>query len=139
MEGNNREVEAFILEQDPLTRRTLLGLHQLLIPYPGITAKIAYRIPFYYRKSRICYLNPLKGGGVELAFTRGNELMDESGVLDSRGRAQVSGIRYNNPSEIDPARLNPILQQAILIDATSPYRSPKKKSRRSTGSSFDTP
>ena len=139
MEGNNREVEVFILEQETLIRRTLLCLHQLLMTYPGVTAKIAYRIPFYYRKSWICYLNPIKEGCVELAFTRGNELMDESGLLESRGRSQVSGIQYNNPSEIDPARLNPILQQAILIDGTSPYRSPKKKSRRSSGSSFDTP
>lgn len=128
MEGSNREVEGFILEQEPLTRRTLLGLHQLLISYPGITAKIAYRIPFYYRKSWICYLNPLKGGGVELAFTRGNELMDESGMLESQGRAQVSGIRYNSPADIDPDGLNPLLQQAILLDETVPYESKRKNS-----------
>lgn len=128
MEGSNREVEGFILEQEPLTRRTLLGLHQLLISYPGITAKIAYRIPFYYRKSWICYLNPLKGGGVELAFTRGNELMDESGMLESQGRAQVSGIRYNSPADIDPDGLNPLLQQAILLDEAVPYESKRKNS-----------
>ena len=128
MEGSNREVEGFILEQEPLTRRTLLGLHQLLMTYPGITAKIAYRIPFYYRRSRICYLNPLKGGGVELAFTRGNELMDESGMLESRGRAQVSGIRYNSPADIDTDGLNPLLQQAILLDETVPYESKRKNS-----------
>jgi hypothetical protein len=132
-------IEAFMEGQPAEIRPLLYQLHGLIASFPGVYGKIAYKIPFYYRKSWICYLNPLRGGGVELAFTRGNELHDESGLLEARGRTQVRGICFQRPSDIDTSLIEAWMQQALLLDAAVPYRSPAKRAGDPAGSSFDTP
>jgi len=84
-------------------------LHNLLISFPDIEPKLKYKIPFYYRKSWICYLNPIKKKGIELCFTRGNELSNTQGLLAARDRKQE------------------LLQEAFLLDETVPYQSKRKK------------
>ena len=79
-------VQDFILGYPGNEQKIMQYLNHLVMSFPGITGKISYRIPFYYRKSWICYLNLTKNGGVEFAFPRGNELSNEQGLLDSKGR-----------------------------------------------------
>jgi hypothetical protein len=43
--------------------------------------KIRFGIPFYFGRSWICYLNPIKNHKVELAFVRGNELSNIQKVI----------------------------------------------------------
>ena len=69
-------------------------------------------------------LNPIKNKGVELAFTRGKELSNIQGVLNSHGRNQVFGIRYHNVEEISSELLSEIIQEALLLDESVPYQSP---------------
>ena len=64
----------FIYNHEGPQRAIMLYLHELLVNEMGLEAKLRYKIPFYYRKSWICYLNPVKPDSIELAFTRGNEL-----------------------------------------------------------------
>jgi len=122
-----QEVEVFIEEQPEPTQGLLWYLHELLLSYPEVTAKMRYKIPFYYRKSWICYLNPLKKGGVELAFTRGNELSNEQGLLQFNGRKQVAGLAFAKIEAIPEAVLNEIVQEALLLDAEVPYASKRRK------------
>jgi len=35
-------------------------LHDILITYPMIETKIRYKVPFYFCKSWVCYINPIK-------------------------------------------------------------------------------
>ena len=109
-------------------QEVLQYLHNLLVSFPDIEPKLRYRVPFYYRKSWICYLNPKKTG-IELCFLRGNELSNSQGLLDARDRKQVSGIIFEKVADIPTETLLDILQEAFLLDETVPYQSKNRKKK----------
>ncbi len=100
----------------------MLYFYQLLSEQPGVIAKISFGIPFFNRKSWICYLSPRKGGGVELVFTRGNELSNLSGLLKAGNRKLVRGVVFNSLKDIPFGEINEIIQEALLLDEKVPYR-----------------
>lgn len=120
-------VNNYIDEAQMPERAVLQALHSYLTQLPGISVKINYGIPFYYRNSWICYLSCLKQGGVEIAFTRANELSNEQGLLDFRNRKQIAGIILHDIHEIRWTELREILQEALLLDDTVKYTVRKKK------------
>ena len=120
-------VEQFILDLDDPQKSIMQYLDDLLREYPEITPKIRYGIPFYYRKSWICYLNPIKDQGVELAFTRGNELSNAQGILQDKGRKQVMGMEVFGLSEVPVNELRQVVQEAIILDESVPYASKRRK------------
>jgi hypothetical protein len=120
------EVEDFIYQFEGSQRDTMLYIHNLLTVDMNLTDKIRFKIPFYYGRSWICYLNPTKDGKIELAFVRGNELSNEQGILDSKGRKQVYGIEFGKVSDIPIQQINEILQEAVLLDETTGYESKRK-------------
>lgn len=103
------------------------ALHDLICTYPEVTSKIRYKIPFYFRKSWICYINPLKKGGVELCFLRADELSNESGVLDFKERKQVAGITILNAEDLPEEKIITVLQEAFVLDEAVKYKHPKSK------------
>ena len=119
------EIEEFILQYEAEQKKILQNLHSIMSSYPGITGKIRYDIPFYYRKSWICYLNPLKNRSVEFAFTRGHELSNVQGILDARGRKQVSSIIFASVKEIPERTIHEIIHEALILDEEVPY-APKR-------------
>ncbi len=121
------EVENFIFEKEDHQQEILQFLHDLMLSYPEVTDKIRYRVPFYYRKSWICYLNPQKNGSIELVFLRGNELSNASGILNAKGRKQVAGIEIFNTKDIPLKALDEVILEALLLDETVPYASKRKK------------
>ncbi|MBE2218304.1 MAG: DUF1801 domain-containing protein [Ignavibacteria bacterium] len=123
------EVEDFIYQFDSSQRDVMLYFHKLLTNDLNLTEKIRFKIPFYFSKSWICYLNPLKNGKVEFAFVRGNELSNSRGILDSKGRKQVYSIEFGKVSELPVQEMNEIIQEAILLDETKPYESKRKLKR----------
>jgi hypothetical protein len=112
--------------ENPDQRAIMEHLHQMLTSLPGVTAALKFKIPFYYCHSWICYLNPEKKGGVELAFTRANELSNEQGLLDFRGRKQVGGIVFQKTKDIPEEAVLEIVQEALLLDEEVPYASKRK-------------
>lgn len=111
------KVEAFIYEQAEKERAILLYFHELFLSL-NLMPKIRYKIPFYYRKKWLCYLNPQKKGGVELVFLRGKELSNAQGILDDKGRKQVSGIFFSSVTDIPHEAVYEIIQEAILLEET---------------------
>ena len=122
-----KQVEDFIYQQPESQQIIMFYLHELMTQTLNLTAKIRYQIPFYYNKSWICYLNPQKKGGVELAFTRGNELSNEQGLLDFKGRKQVASVNFEKRADIDEHTLREVLMEAILLDEEVPYASKREK------------
>lgn len=120
------EVEGFIYQYEDNQREVLLYFHHLFTHELGLAEKIRFKIPFYYGKSWICYLNPTKDQKVELAFVRGNELSNQQGLLENNGRKQVYGIMIENLNEI-PKDLNEVIQEAILLDKSVAYGSKNKR------------
>jgi len=102
-------------------------LHDILITYPMIETKIRYKVPFYFCKSWVCYINPIKGNGVELAFLRANEFSYTIPFLDFKDRKQVAGITYHTLSDINEEVLHQVLEEALMIDDLIPYASKRKK------------
>ena len=123
-------VELFILDLEAPQRDVFEYLHDLILSnYPELTPKIRYKIPFYYRKSWICYLNPTKNGRVELAFLRGHELSNEQGLLQARNRKLVRGITFDSTISIPEEDLHEIIQEALLLDEEIAHASKHKKSK----------
>ncbi len=94
---------------------------------PEVVAKIRYRVPFYFRKSWVCYLNPIKNHGIEIAFIRGNELSNEQGILQAKNRKQVHGVEVFDYNALPLKALQEVIQEALLLDETIPYASKRKK------------
>lgn len=120
------KVVAFILDQTEQQAEVIQFLHDLMLSFPEITSKIKYKIPFYYHKSWICYINPIKNNQVEFAFTRGNELSNEQGLLDAKDRKQVMGITFERVKDIPVETLIEVIQEALVLDETIPYVSKRK-------------
>lgn len=96
----------------------------ILESIPGIREKISYGVPYYFRKTRICFIWPasIKAGpksGVMLGFCKGNKLSNEQGILESGGRKEVYALTFHNIKEIKPALIKEILYEAILVDGES--------------------
>jgi len=120
-------VEIYIDELEGEQKLIATALHALLLTFPEVTHKIRYKIPFYYRKSWICYINPIKKDGIELCFLRANELSNESGFLDFKKRKQVAGISFFNHNDVPLAAINEVLNEALLLDEEVKYISPAKR------------
>ncbi len=123
------QVESLIYEYEGKQREIMLFVHRWLTEEPNVKAKIRFKIPFYYRKSWVCYLNPKKNGAIEFAFTRGNELSNHQGILEAKGRKQVRSIEIFDVANI-PLGLTEIVQESLLLDEQVPYgskRRPKPK------------
>jgi len=122
-----KSVEGFFSELIGKQSEIAELLHQILEEELGLEPKLKYNIPFYYKKSWICYLNPVKGEGIELAFTRADELSNEWEILDFKNRKQVAGISIFNPKAIPLEALYATLQEAILLDEVKKYGKKRKK------------
>lgn len=112
---------------ESLERELSLQLYEHILSFPNLQAKIRYKIPFFYGKSWICYLNPLKVGGVEMAFLRANELSNIQGALDFKMRKQVAGITFQKLEDLNFDLITEILVEAIDLDMHVPYNVRKKK------------
>jgi hypothetical protein len=110
------KVEEYILDLPAPQRNIMQHLHELLLSYPEVSCKIRYKIPFYDRNSWVCYLNPIKNNGVELAFIHANELSNEQGLLDFKDRKQVAGMSLYKLDDIPTLEVHEILQEAFLVD-----------------------
>ncbi len=119
-------IENFIYQHEGEQRDILLYLHELLSEQ-NLLSKIRYKVPFYYGKSWICYLNPVKPDGVELAFIRGNELSNEQGLLDKKDRKMVAGITVTAIVDLPKTAVLEIIQEAILLDETVAYVPPGRR------------
>jgi len=118
------EVEEYIYGFEGETLEVMKFLHDLMMDQPGIHCKLSFKIPFYYRNSWICYIYPQRKGGIEFVFTRGDELSNEQGILDARGRKQVAGLMLKTLDDVPQESLLEVIQEAIILDESVPYKSP---------------
>ncbi len=108
-------VENYIYHREDPEKEIMIILHDLFLEM-GLVPKIRFKIPMYYHQSWICYVNPLKKGGVELCFLHGYKLDDPSGILDSKGRKIVCGISIRNPNQIAIKEISEFVLQSLNIE-----------------------
>lgn len=121
------EVDFFIADFSGEQKQLLQHFHNLLSKECELEEKIRFKIPFYFGRSWVCYLNPNKDGSVELAFPRGNELSNYHGLLEDKDRKQVRSVTYFKREEIPVDALRETIQEAILLDETVAYKSKRSK------------
>ena len=124
------EVEDFIYGYEGETLEVMKYLHELMMDHPGISCKLSFNITFYHRNNWICYIYPQKKGGIEFVFTRGHELSNEQCILEPRGRKEVAGILLKTLDDIPQESLFEVIQEAILLDESVPYKSPFSPNRK---------
>lgn len=112
-------VESFILNQAKENRELLLYFHNLLVSKYQLIPSIKYAIPFYSKNRWICYLNPLKSGGIELAFTRAREFPTSFPILEARGRKQIQGLVLKPNDTIPLEIIEKIVEAALALDSIS--------------------
>ncbi|MEO0528096.1 MAG: DUF1801 domain-containing protein [Bacteroidota bacterium] len=93
--------------------------------FPIYTERLAYNVPFYYHRSRICFIWPsavpwgnLKEG-VALGFCRANKLVGSKELLQIEETKTISRKIIHDVNELDEAyraELRFLLQEAYLLD-----------------------
>ena len=120
------DVQSFIERHEGQQRLILEYFRNVFVEELGLIEKIRFKIPFFFNRSWICYLNPVKNNGIDLSFLRGNELSNVQGLLEARGRVQVRSVTFYNLEDISRSLIDEIIQEAILLDETTPYASKNK-------------
>lgn len=84
--------------------------------------KLAYNVPFFYGKKRICLIWPAtipRGGikkGVLLGFCQGYRLQDPDHYLEKGTNKQVFYKVFISPEEINEQAIKKLLWDAVKVD-----------------------
>ncbi len=111
-----RTIEDYILGLEGQQKVIINVLHAHLMETTDLRSSISYGVPMYRRKGWVCYLNPIKKDGVEMAFMRGHRLSNEQGILDRKGRKLVAGIDLFDASRLPMEVIREIVQEALILD-----------------------
>ncbi|HEY9046574.1 MAG TPA: DUF1801 domain-containing protein [Ohtaekwangia sp.] len=92
-----------------------------------VQQKISNKIPYFYFYGPLCYFNPV-GEGIDIGFARGNELSNEEGLLEARGRKHVRSITFHSVAELEENEetLRHILNEAAILNE---YHFKRKKQK----------
>lgn len=90
---------------------------------PNCHERLSYNVPYYYLRSRICFIWPssvtwgkVKLEGVQFGFCKGHLLNDEMDYLEKGNRKEVFVKTFFKPSDIDVDLLKAYLFEAIVVD-----------------------
>jgi hypothetical protein len=125
-------VQGYITTQPEPHRQIMTILRSWVLDLgPHTQEKISYKIPFFNFYGPICYLSPNKEG-VDLSFTRGRELDDESKLLDARGRKEVKSITFFSVAETEEHEdeIRRLLNEAAILNEYHARQKQKKKKKQ---------
>jgi hypothetical protein len=124
-------VDDYILQvEHPNQQKIMRQLHQVFCTYPSLQPLIRFKIPFYYQRTWVCYLNAVKPNKVECVFVRGRELLHQHPLLEARGRVMVKGIMIEKLDDDLLTLVLEILHEAMELDAQKPYGFKKNTTAR---------
>ena len=95
-----RTVDEYI-ESLPDNKREICELlrEMILENVPGLEEKLSFKIPFYHYFGMFMYLNNTREG-VDLAFCRGKDLLNEFPQLSLKNRATIATITIVTKKDI---------------------------------------
>ena len=108
-------VEDYICDRPSEEQRIWQYLHEIILSFPAFQARIRYKIPFYYQRSWICYLNPVKEG-IEINFLHGYQMEDPYELLKAKGRKMVKGWTIKTIEDIKEECLLYYLEASLAFD-----------------------
>jgi hypothetical protein len=86
------------------------------------TEKLAYNVPCYYGKKRVCIIWPasVPGGGfktgVLLGFSQGYKLKDPARYLSHGTNKRIYYKIFHSPDGIDEKAIRSLLKEAVVLD-----------------------
>lgn len=110
----SKKVSAYIENLPETERQIAEWLREMILQeVPDITEKFSFGIPFYHYHGMFCYINYLKkGGGIELAFCRGKDLLFGYPELKQNGREMVAGLTIHTGKDYTPSFIKNLLLAA---------------------------
>lgn len=111
----------YLPEQERLITDVLRQIILQNLP-AGCKEKLAYNVPFYYGKKRICFVWPASipwGGfksGVMLGFCYGYKLPDKNKYLSKGSNKQVFYKIFKDLTEIEEQEIVSLLKEALSYD-----------------------
>lgn len=111
-------IEDYILSLENSAQADLIAAAHDLIEnlIPQVKSLIKWKVPFYEYHKHLCYLNPKKGGGIEIAFIHGALFSNEQGLLQDAGRKQIKGLLIKNLKELHSDAVTEIILEAAAIN-----------------------
>ena len=118
-----KDFDSFYEALLPVEKPVCLRLRQLILEnFPEWREKFGYGVPYYHRRSRICFMYPAsfpysgQTAGVAFGFTRGHLFSNEQGLLEIGKRREVAYLRLLSEKDIRENEILEILHEAVLID-----------------------
>lgn len=117
-------VEAFLAYLPDEDRQIVDELRAFILDFmPDCQEKLAYNVPYYYRRSRVCFIWPasvpwgnVPQFGVQLGFCKGSLITDPWDYLEKGKRKQVFVKTFAQVEEIDFEKLRYFMQEALEVD-----------------------
>ena len=116
----------FIYNQKGAQHELFLQLHSFIMEYENVRADIKYKIPFYSLTKPICYISPLKKGGVEVVFWNALKMSNSLPLLDLKKRKWMAGITYPSIEAVDFEILDSLIREGIANDGTLEIKKGRK-------------
>ncbi|MCB0396386.1 MAG: DUF1801 domain-containing protein [Flavobacteriales bacterium] len=121
---NFHSVEDFLSFIPDQEREIVERLRQVVFDcIPQVREKLAYNVPFYYGRRRICFIWPASVpwgavplNGVQLGFCSGHLMRDELNWLEHGNRKQVYIKTFKKVDEIDTEMVRAYLFEAVRVD-----------------------
>ena len=86
-----------------------------------IREQIKHKIPFYYYKGQLCYINPFDDR-VVLGFSRGADLPDEFRMLVGTGKS-IRHVVFDVSEKIDDDKVRILIYEALIVNEIKGVRS----------------
>jgi hypothetical protein len=112
-----KTIEDFFEQQDGAYSQLLRTINQFVVAtWPEVEVQFKWSCPLYYYKGSVCYLNIMaKGTTVYLAFNRGFELSNESGLLNTDGNTTM--VKKINIASLENLQENQDAIRSTLLEA----------------------
>lgn len=131
------QVDAYIAQLPDSEREVADILRKIILELiPEVTEKFSFKLPFYHYHGMFCYINYIKkGGGMELAFCRGKDLLLIFPELDLKNRTMIAGITFRSKKDVDGLFVSTLIAEAAAWQRESwqnqrPFIQPKKNKKK---------
>jgi len=128
-----KTIEDFFEQREGQYSNLLQTIHRfVIVTLPEVEVQFKWSCPLYFYKGAVCYLNIMAKGAVAyLAFNRGFELSNESGLLNTDGNtSMVKKINIDSVQHLQQNQeaIKETLLEAFYLNHTNPlvFWFPKK-------------
>lgn len=95
MQANPSEaVDQFIADQTDGDAFTFNACRQFILSFPEIQECFSYKVPFYWSKRNICYLNNSKELGLYIGFLYGKQMLESDHSFGKILKGDLKSVRY---------------------------------------------